>query len=131
MARAPRRRRAAPSARERSSSGAGRIKREANAELITHRAFTTWSLQESSRRRHLPSKEAALEAERAAAAAAQALDLGEEIPTIADHSDDYTGDPLRDGPTEETQAGSVPWGGETPWGGSRHELPPLRRALPH
>ena len=109
--------------------GAGRIKREAGADLITHQAFTTWSLSESRRRRHLPSEEAALEAERAAAAAAQALDLGEEIPTIADHSDDYAGDPLRDGPTEETQAGSVPWGGETPWGGSQHELPPLRRRL--
>jgi glyoxylase-like metal-dependent hydrolase (beta-lactamase superfamily II) len=109
--------------------GAGRIKREAGAELITHRAFTTWSLSENRRRAHLPSEEAALEAERVAAAAAQALDLGEEIPTIADHADDYAGDPLRDNPTEETQARSVPWGGETPWGGSRHELPPLRRRL--
>jgi glyoxylase-like metal-dependent hydrolase (beta-lactamase superfamily II) len=109
--------------------GAGRIKRETGAELITHQAFTTWSLSETRRRRHLPSEEAALEAERVAAAAAQALDLGEEIPTIADHADDYAGDPLRDGPTEETQARSVPWGGETPWGGSKHELPPLRRRL--
>ena len=109
--------------------GAGRIKREANAELITHRAFTTWSLEESSRRRHLPSEEAALEAERVAAAAAQALDLGEEIPTIADHADDYRDDPLRDNPTSEVQAQSVPWGGETPWGGSKHVGPPLRRRL--
>jgi glyoxylase-like metal-dependent hydrolase (beta-lactamase superfamily II) len=109
--------------------GAGRIKREAGAELIAHRAFTTWSLDESRRRRHLPSDEAAREAERVAAAAAQALDLGEEIPTVADHADDYAGDPLRDNPTEETQAQSVPWGGETPWGGSRHIGPPLRRRL--
>jgi glyoxylase-like metal-dependent hydrolase (beta-lactamase superfamily II) len=109
--------------------GAGRIKREAGAELIAHRAFTTWSLEESRRRKHLPSEEAAKEAERAAAAAAQALDLGEEIPTIADHADDYAGDPLRDNPTEETQAQSTPWGGETPWGGSKHTGPPLRRKL--
>ena len=109
--------------------GAGRIKREAGAELITHQAFTTWSLDESRRRRRLPSEEAAREAERVAAAAAQALDLGEEIPTVADHADDYAGDPLRDNPTEQTQAQSVPWGGETPWGGSRHTGPPLRRRL--
>ncbi len=109
--------------------GAGRIKREANAELIAHRAFTTWSLEENRRRRHLPSEEAAKEAERAAAAAAQALDLSDEIPTIADHADDYAGDPLRDNPTEQTQAQSVPWGGETPWGGSKHTGPPLRRRL--
>jgi glyoxylase-like metal-dependent hydrolase (beta-lactamase superfamily II) len=109
--------------------GAGRIKREVGAELIAHRAFTTWSLDESRRRRHLPSEEAAREAERVAAAAAQALDLGEEIPTVADHDDDYAGDPLRDNPTEQTQAQSVPWGGETPWGGSRHTGPPLRRRL--
>jgi glyoxylase-like metal-dependent hydrolase (beta-lactamase superfamily II) len=109
--------------------GAGRIKREADAELITHRAFTTWSLEESSRRRHLPSEEAQAEEERVAAAAAQALDLGEEIPTIADHADDYRDDPLRDNPTVEIQAQSVPWGGETPWGGSKHAMPPLKRRL--
>jgi glyoxylase-like metal-dependent hydrolase (beta-lactamase superfamily II) len=109
--------------------GAGRIKREADAELITHRAFTTWSLEETSRRRHLPDEEAEAEAERAAAVAAQALDLGEEIPTIADHADDYRGDPLRDNPTTEVQAQSVPWGGETPWGGSKHAMPPWRRRL--
>jgi len=110
--------------------GAGRIKKESGANLVTHKAFTTWSLEESSRRNHLPSEEEAAEAERVAAAAAEALDIGgEEIPTIADHVDDYEGDPLRDGPTEETQARSVPWGGETPWGGSKHPLPPLTRRL--
>lgn len=110
--------------------GAGRIKREAGADLIAHKAFTTWSLEESSRRNRLPTEQEAAEAERIAAAAAQALDIGgEEIPTIADHVDDYEGDPLRNDPTEETQAGSVPWGGETPWGGSKHPLPPLARRL--
>ncbi|HEY8215600.1 MAG TPA: MBL fold metallo-hydrolase [Acidimicrobiia bacterium] len=110
--------------------GAGRIKKEANAELVAHRAFTTWSLQESKRRNHLPTEQEAAEAERIAAAAAQALDVGgEEIPTIAEHTDDYEGDPLRDNPTSELQAGSVPWGGETPWGGSKHPMPPWRRRM--
>jgi glyoxylase-like metal-dependent hydrolase (beta-lactamase superfamily II) len=110
--------------------GAGRIKSEAKASLVTHRAFTTWSLEESSRRNKLPSEEEQAEAERIAAAAAEALDIGgEEIPTIADHTDDYEGDPLRDNPTSEMQADSVPWGGETPWGGSKHPMPPWRRRM--
>jgi glyoxylase-like metal-dependent hydrolase (beta-lactamase superfamily II) len=110
--------------------GAGRLKKEAGAELIAHKAFTTWSLEETNRRNHLPTEQEEAEAERIAAAAAQALDIGgEEIPTIADHVDDYTGDPLRDDPTTQRQADSVPWGGETPWGGSKHPMPPLRRRL--
>jgi glyoxylase-like metal-dependent hydrolase (beta-lactamase superfamily II) len=110
--------------------GAGRIKKEASAQLVTHRAFTTWSLEESKRRNHLPTEAEAAEAERIAAAAAQALDIGgEEIPTIADHTDDFEGDPLRDNPTSELQASSVPWGGETPWGGSKHPMPPLTRRM--
>jgi glyoxylase-like metal-dependent hydrolase (beta-lactamase superfamily II) len=110
--------------------GAGRIKKEAKANLVAHRAFTTWSLEESTRRNHLPTEEEAREAERIAAAAAQALDLGsEEIPTIADHTDDYAADPLRNNPTSELQASSVPWGGETPWGGSKHPMPPWRRRM--
>ena len=110
--------------------GAGRIKKEAGANLVAHRAFTTWSLDETSRRNHLPTEEEQAEAERIAAAAAQALDIGgEEIPTIADHIDDYEGDPLRDNPTAETQAQSVPWGGETPWGGSKHPMPKLTRRM--
>jgi len=110
--------------------GAGRIKSEARANLVAHRAFTTWSLEESKRRNKLPSEQEQAEAERIAAAAAQALDIGgEEIPTIADHADDYAGDPLRDNPTSQMQADSVPWGGETPWGGSKHPMPPLRRRI--
>ncbi len=110
--------------------GAGRIKKEAGANLVAHKAFTTWSLEETNRRNHLPTEEEQAEAERIAAAAAQALDIGgEEIPTIADHTDDYAGDPLRDNPTTGTQAQSVPWGGETPWGGSKHPMPKLTRRM--
>jgi glyoxylase-like metal-dependent hydrolase (beta-lactamase superfamily II) len=110
--------------------GAGRIRKEVGAEVVTHQAFTTWSLAETRRRNHLSSAEEEQEAERIAAAAAQALDVdAEEIPTIADHSDDYEGDPLRENPTTALQAASVPWGGETPWGGTRHPVPSLRRRV--
>ena len=110
--------------------GAGRIKNESGANIVTHKAFTTWSLEETARRNRMPSEADEAEAERHAAEAAQALDIGgEEIPTIADHVDDYEGDPLRDDPTTETQANSVPWGGETPWGGSKHPMPPLTRRI--
>lgn len=110
--------------------GAGRIKREAGAELIAHKAFTTWSIEETDRRNHAPSEEDAAAAERVAAAAAEALDIGgEEIPTIGDHVDEYADDPLRDDPTTERQASSVPWGGETPWRGSKHPMPPLRKRI--
>ena len=110
--------------------GAGRIRKEAGANLVAHKAFTTWSLEETKRRNHLPTAAEEAEAERIAAAAAQALDIGgEEIPTIADHVDDYAGDPLRDGATTETKAGSVAWGGETPWGGSKHPMPPMSRRI--
>jgi len=110
--------------------GAGRIKKEAGAELVTHKAFTTWSLEETSRRNRAPSDEDAAMAESVAAAAAEALDIGgEEIPTIADHVDDYEGDPLREDPTQEAQRNSVPWGGETPWRGSKHPMPPLKRRM--
>ena len=110
--------------------GAGRIRKETGAELVAHRSFTTWSLSESSRRNHLPTEEEEREAEQIAAAAAQALDIaGEEIPTVDDHSDDFEGDPLRDDPTPEFNARSVPWGGETPWGGSKHPMPKFTRRM--
>jgi len=110
--------------------GAGRIRKETGAELVAHRSFTTWSLAESSRRNHLPSEEEEREAEQIAAAAAQALDIAsEEIPTVDDHADDFVGDPLRDDPTPEFNAQSVPWGGETPWGGSKHPMPKFTRRM--
>ncbi len=111
--------------------GAGRIRKESGAQLVAHQAFTTWSLDETRRRNHIPSAQEEAEAERIAAMAAQALDVEAEdmIPTIADHTDDYEGDPLRDNPTTELQSRSVPWGGETPWGGTKHPMPPLRRRL--
>ena len=112
--------------------GAGRVAREAHAELIAHRAFTTWSLDRKTRREEKArSKEEAQRLEREAAAAAQAFDVNpEEIPTVAEvEAAEKFDDPLRDDPTTELQRRSVPWGGETPWGGSKHPMPPLRRRL--
>ena len=100
--------------------GAGRLAREAGAELVAHAAFTTWSLERRLRRR--PSSEhEAVQAERDAAKAAQLLDLGPDSGIFDD--------PLRDDPTTERTAQAVPWGGDSPWGGSRHPMPPLRRRL--
>lgn len=109
--------------------GAGRIKREAGAELVTHRAFTTWSLDRRTRREERArSREAAERLEREAAAVAQAVDVSpDEIPTVAEV--ERFDDPLRDDPTTELQRRSVPWGGETPWGGSKHPMPPFRRRI--
>ncbi len=109
--------------------GAGRVAREADAELITHQAFTTWTLSRRAARR-LSTREAA-QLERDAAVAAQGLDVsGDEIPTVAEfETAERFGDPLRDDPTQERQHQSVPWGGDTPWGGSKHPMPALRKRL--
>src|SRR5205807_6330518 len=72
--------------------GAGRLAREAGAQLVAHAAFTTWSLERKVRRR--PSSEhEAVQAEREAAKAAQLLDLGPDS--------EIFDDPLRDDPTTE------------------------------
>ncbi len=118
--------------------GAGRIRREAGAELLAHRAFTTWSLDRQTRKREIREAHARLEragfqgTELDAAAVAEAVDVSaDEIPTAAEVAafGGDTGDPLRDDPTMERQRRSVPWGGETPWGGSKHPMPPLRHRL--
>jgi glyoxylase-like metal-dependent hydrolase (beta-lactamase superfamily II) len=113
--------------------GAGRVAREARAELITHRAFTTWSLDRKTRKQQARlSRREAEQLERDAAAVAESVDVSpDELPTVAEVGDDDrdTGDPLLDDPTVERQRQSVPWGGETPWGGSKHPMPPFRRRV--
>jgi glyoxylase-like metal-dependent hydrolase (beta-lactamase superfamily II) len=111
--------------------GAGRISREARADLIAHGAFTTWSLDRRLRKQQARvSQREAEQLERDAAAVAQSVDVSpDEIPTIAEVGDRDTGDPLLDDPSVERQRQSVPWGGETPWGGTRHPMPPLRRRI--
>src|SRR5207248_10151124 len=54
--------------------GAGRVAREAHAELITHRAFTTWSLDRKTRKQPARlSRREAEELERDAAAVAEKI----------------------------------------------------------
>lgn len=119
--------------------GAGRIRREADAELLAHRAFTTYSLDRQTRKREIRDARDKLDragfegTELDAAAVARAVDVAaDEIPTVAE-IDAFgvggTGDPLRDNPSVELQRRSVPWGGETPWGGSKHPMPPLKHRL--
>jgi glyoxylase-like metal-dependent hydrolase (beta-lactamase superfamily II) len=103
--------------------GAGRIKREAGAHLVTHQAFTTWSLDR---------RGATLSTEDAARLEQEAIDEAlryegpslEELPALA--AEDAA---ALDEITVEQQRRSVPWGGTTPWGGSEHPMPPLRRRL--
>ena len=102
--------------------GAGRIARETGAELITHHAFSTWTVKGPSPHRALTEGEAK-RAEIEAAALAQSLDVEpDELPTINDDADLVHDD------TEETEATSSPWGAITPWG-TTNQGPPLRRKL--
>lgn len=104
--------------------GAGRLAKAAGAELVTHHAFSTWTVKGPAPERALSEGEAR-RAEMEAAAAAQSLDVApDELPTI-----DQTGDDglIRDD-TEETESTATPWGGSTPWG-TRNPGPPLRRRI--
>jgi glyoxylase-like metal-dependent hydrolase (beta-lactamase superfamily II) len=106
--------------------GAGRIAREANAELITHHAFSTWVVKGPSAHRAISESEAR-RAEMDAAALAQSLDrLPDEIPTIDQVA---PGDPdVVHDDTDENEPTATPWGKITPWG-TRNTPPPLRRRL--
>jgi len=96
--------------------GAGRLRREAGAQLVTHQAFTTWSLDR--RRATLSTEDAArLEQEAIDEALTYEGPSLEELPELADETP-FAGAPQRQ---------SVPWGGTTPWGGSQHPMPSLRR----
>jgi glyoxylase-like metal-dependent hydrolase (beta-lactamase superfamily II) len=100
--------------------GAGRIAREARAKLVTHHAFSTWTVKGPSPQRALSEGEARrLEME--AAQYAQQVDVGEEIPTI------YDPDVVPDD-TDETEATATPWGATTPWG-TTNQGPPLKRRV--
>jgi glyoxylase-like metal-dependent hydrolase (beta-lactamase superfamily II) len=101
--------------------GAGRIGREAGAQIVTHNAFSTWTVKGPSAHRAL-SEEEARRAELDAAQYAVAADVDiEELPTVDDP------DVLPDD-TEETEATSSPWGARTPWG-TTNQGPPLKRRL--
>ena len=107
--------------------GAGRIAKLSGARLITHHAFSTWTVKGPSATRTISEHEAA-ELEIAAATAAQNPDLlppdlrPDEIPTIADAADMVHDD------TDEREPTSLRWGMETPWG-TKNPGPPLKRRL--
>ncbi len=104
---------------------AGRLRREAGAEVVAHRAFTTWTMD---RRSAVSEAEVErVEEEAIRAAAGYHGPSADESPPLA--RDDTGGDP--GGDSGEAAAGHVgalrrlaPWGGPTPWGG-HHPAPPL------
>jgi glyoxylase-like metal-dependent hydrolase (beta-lactamase superfamily II) len=99
--------------------GAGRIAKEAGAQLVTHHAFSTWTVKGPTPQRALSEGEARrIEVE--AAEYAQAVDVPpDEIPTINDVVPDDT---------TETETTSSPWGASTPWG-TTNQGPPLKRRM--
>ena len=91
-------------------------------QLITHQAFSTWTVKGPSPHRALTEGEAK-RAEVEAAALAQALDVEpDELPTIDDDADVVHDD------TARPKRPRVPWGAITPWG-TRNQGPPLKRKL--
>jgi glyoxylase-like metal-dependent hydrolase (beta-lactamase superfamily II) len=106
--------------------GAGRIVREAGARLVTHHAFSTWTVKGPSPQRALSEGEAR-RVEMEAAAVAQSLDVApDEIPTL-DEVAAGASDVVHDD-TEESEPTSQPWGSVTPWG-TTNPGPPLKRRL--
>jgi len=100
--------------------GAGRIARETKAKLVTHHAFSTWTVKGPSPQQALSEGEAR-RLEHDAALYAQSVDVNpDEIPTINDDPEIVHDD------TDETEATSSPWGTRTPWG-TINEGPPRKR----
>jgi glyoxylase-like metal-dependent hydrolase (beta-lactamase superfamily II) len=99
--------------------GAGRIAHDAGAPIVTHNAFSTWTVKGPSPQRALSEGEARrIEVE--AAEYAQAVDVPpDEIPTINDVVPDDT---------TETETTSTPWGQTTPWG-TTNQGPPWKRRM--
>ena len=101
--------------------GAGRLAREGRGRLITHNAFSTWTVKGPTPQRALSEGEAR-RIETEAAVYAQAVDVTpDELPTINDP------DVVRDD-TDETEATASKWGETTPWGAT-NQGPPLKRKL--
>lgn len=104
--------------------GAGRIRRTADAELITHEAFTTWSF---GRRGATLSADEAQQIERAAIEEAANYHGPpiEELPAMVGEGDGAA-------PVDaavDARRRSVAWGTDTPWGGAKHPMPPFRRRV--
>jgi glyoxylase-like metal-dependent hydrolase (beta-lactamase superfamily II) len=102
--------------------GAGRIAREAKAQLITHHSFATWTVKGPTPQRAISESEARRAEQDAAAVAGTADRIPDEaIPTIAD-VDAITDD------TDEHETTAMKWGTPTPWG-TKNPGPPLKRRI--
>jgi glyoxylase-like metal-dependent hydrolase (beta-lactamase superfamily II) len=106
--------------------GAGRLAEKAGAPIITHHAFSTWTVKGPSAQTALSEGEAR-RLEHEAAIAAQSADIPpEEIPTVADDARERAGVIPDD--TKETETTSNPWGSPTPWG-TTNPGPPFKRRV--
>lgn len=111
--------------------GAGRLAQKAGAPIVTHHAFSTWTVKGPSAQAALSEGEAR-RLEHEAAIAAQSLDVEpDEIPTVvdvaaADAEAKRTGVIPDD--TRETETTSNPWGSPTPWG-TTNPGPPFKRRV--
>jgi len=102
---------------------AGRLRREAGAEVVAHQAFTTWSLS----KRATVSEAEAERVEEAAIRAAESYHgpSSDELPSLAADQDAGAGGLGRsNGGGEGALRRAAPWGGPTPWGG-HHPAPPV------
>ena len=105
--------------------GAGRLAHQAGAPIVTHHAFSTWTVKGPSAQRALSEGEAR-RLEHEAAMAAQSADIApEEIPTVNDAPE--APGAISDA-TEETELTSSPWGSTTPWG-TTNPGPPFKRRI--
>jgi glyoxylase-like metal-dependent hydrolase (beta-lactamase superfamily II) len=102
---------------------AGRVAKEAGAQLVAHKAFTTWSLQ----RKGATLSEAEAERLEQQAIEEAARYRGPSLDELPSLDEDHHA--ALDEITSEAQRLSVPWGGTTPWGGSKHPDPPLSRKM--
>jgi len=105
---------------------AGRIAKETGAEIITHQAFSTWTVKGPSEQRALSESEAR-RAEADFATLARELNRSpDDIPTIEEAAKDDP-DVIHDD-TDEHETTARPWGEPTPWG-TKGVAPPLRHRI--
>jgi glyoxylase-like metal-dependent hydrolase (beta-lactamase superfamily II) len=100
--------------------GAGRLAKKANAPIVTHHAFSTWTVKGPSAQAALSEGEAR-RLEHEATLAGESTDfLPGEIPTV--------GAGVIPDDTKETETTSNPWGSPTPWG-TTNPGPPFKRRV--
>ena len=105
---------------------AGRIAKEAGAQIIAHHAFSTWTVKGPSEHRALSESEARRAEADFATLAAELNRSPDEIPTIEEAAKDDP-DVIHDD-TDEQETTSRPWGTITPWG-TKDVAPSLRHRI--